>query len=222
MNIAFYVSGKGTRLKKIFRDNRFTTIKKHVKLVFTDNFLNDDLSEIKNNNQVEIKGIQYENIEGTIRFKNHYLSEILLEKFNNSKIDYCFCFGDHILTSELLDHYKYKIINFHPSLLPMFPGRRSIDKAVENNSFLMGNTAHFIDEGIDTGPIIMQNVIHSSIFEKNKDYDEILDIQIDMFYQIFDWLNEDRIQIKNNKCVIKNSSFEKAVFYPRIENGGKR
>jgi len=222
MNIAFYVSGRATRLKKIFSDKRFNRIKDHIKLVYTDNYCKDGLLEIKKNSQIDVDGVQYEDLNGKTKLKNQQLSKIILDKFNSNRIDYCFCFGDHILTSELLDYYQNRIINFHPSILPMFPGRKSIDKAVEKNNFLLGNTAHFIDEGIDTGPIIMQSVVHSSVFEKGNNYDTILDNQIDMFFQILDWILDDRIEFNNNKCVVKNSSFEKVVFYPKIESERQR
>ena len=49
-----------------------------------------------------------------------------------------------------------QIVNVHPSLLPAFPGVRAIEQAIEHGVQVMGVTVHFIDEGVDSGPIILQ------------------------------------------------------------------
>lgn len=64
-----------------------------------------------------------------------------------------------LLTPLFINKYRNKIINVHPSLLPSFPGLKSQVKAVEYGVTVTGCTTHFIDEGIDTGPIIMQSPI---------------------------------------------------------------
>ena len=107
------------------------------------------------------------------------------------------------------------MINFHPSILPHFPGINSIDRALAGKVNLLGNTAHFIDEGVDTGPIIMQSVIHKSKFV---DYDSILDLQLPMIDQIFKWLIEERINVNNGEVKIINSDI-KINFIPNLEIG---
>jgi phosphoribosylglycinamide formyltransferase-1 len=49
-----------------------------------------------------------------------------------------------------------RMVNVHPSLLPAFPGVRPIEQAVEYGVRVMGVTVHFVDEGVDSGPIILQ------------------------------------------------------------------
>lgn len=96
--------------------------------------------------------------------KNLELSNNLLQVLREYEIDYCFSFGAHILKGKLLEEYENRIINFHPSLLPAYPGIKSIDRAIADKVNLLGNTVHFIDAGMDTGPIIMQSVIPSVAF----------------------------------------------------------
>lgn len=64
-----------------------------------------------------------------------------------------------LLSPSFTKKYRYRIINIHPSLLPSFPGLESQRKAYEYGVRVTGCTAHFIDEGIDTGPIIMQSPV---------------------------------------------------------------
>jgi len=59
----------------------------------------------------------------------------------------------------LLEHWEGRIINLHPSLLPSFPGQHSIRDALQYRVKLTGCTVHFVDEGVDTGPIIAQESV---------------------------------------------------------------
>jgi phosphoribosylglycinamide formyltransferase 1 len=59
----------------------------------------------------------------------------------------------------LLHTYKGRIVNIHPSLLPAFPGKNAIGQALEAGVKVTGVTIHFVDEGMDTGPIIAQREI---------------------------------------------------------------
>lgn len=64
-----------------------------------------------------------------------------------------------ILHDEFLNHYSGRIVNIHPSLLPSFPGLKAQKQALEYGVKWSGATVHFVDAGVDTGPIIMQAVV---------------------------------------------------------------
>ncbi|WP_042141968.1 phosphoribosylglycinamide formyltransferase [Paucisalibacillus sp. EB02] len=59
----------------------------------------------------------------------------------------------------LLNAYEEKILNIHPSLLPSFPGKDAIGQALAAGAEITGVTVHYIDEGMDTGPIIAQKQV---------------------------------------------------------------
>lgn len=61
-----------------------------------------------------------------------------------------------ILTTHLIDRFRGRIVNVHPSLLPAFPGVRAIEQALDYGVQVTGVTVHFVDEGVDSGPIIKQ------------------------------------------------------------------
>ena len=67
-----------------------------------------------------------------------------------------------LLTSEFIGRFRDRVINVHPSLLPAFPGLRAIERAVEAGVEETGVTVHFVDEGIDTGPIVLQQAVELS------------------------------------------------------------
>lgn len=64
-----------------------------------------------------------------------------------------------MVKSGLLEAFPGKIVNIHPSLLPAFPGLESWRQALEYGAKVAGCTVHFVDQGMDTGPIILQRTV---------------------------------------------------------------
>jgi phosphoribosylglycinamide formyltransferase-1 len=64
-----------------------------------------------------------------------------------------------VLSQEFLQALKIPVVNIHPSLLPAFPGLHAQRQAVEYGVRLSGCTVHFVDEGLDSGPIILQEAV---------------------------------------------------------------
>lgn len=64
-----------------------------------------------------------------------------------------------ILTPVFVGAYTDRIVNVHPSLLPAFPGIRAIEQAVEHGVEVFGVTVHLVDDGVDTGRILLQDAI---------------------------------------------------------------
>ena len=67
-----------------------------------------------------------------------------------------------IISPEFVKKYKNKIINIHPALLPSFSGLDAQKQAVDYGSKYSGCTVHFVDSGVDTGPIILQKIVKVS------------------------------------------------------------
>jgi phosphoribosylglycinamide formyltransferase-1 len=64
-----------------------------------------------------------------------------------------------LLTPGFLARFPSRVINVHPALLPAFPGLHAIEQALDYGVKVFGVTVHFVDEGVDTGPIIAQRAI---------------------------------------------------------------
>ena len=64
-----------------------------------------------------------------------------------------------LLSAAFLAAFPLRVINVHPALLPAFPGVRAVEQALEYGVKVFGVTVHFVDEGIDSGPIILQQAI---------------------------------------------------------------
>jgi phosphoribosylglycinamide formyltransferase-1 len=64
-----------------------------------------------------------------------------------------------LLTTAFLDRFPNRIVNVHPSLLPDFPGTSAIDDALAAGVATTGVTVHYVDEGVDSGPVIRQEPV---------------------------------------------------------------
>ena len=64
-----------------------------------------------------------------------------------------------IISPSFLARFPQRVINVHPALLPAFPGLRVIEQAIDYGAKVTGVTVHFVDEGVDTGPIILQRAL---------------------------------------------------------------
>jgi formyltetrahydrofolate deformylase len=68
-----------------------------------------------------------------------------------------------ILPQRIVEAFRHRIINIHPSLLPYFPGPAPYKQAFESGVRVHGCTAHFVTEELDQGPVIMQDVFHINV-----------------------------------------------------------
>lgn len=101
-----------------------------------------------------------------------YDSEIIniLQEYDVNPENGLVCLAGYmrLLSPEFVRKYKMRIMNIHPSLLPSFPGLNSQKKALDYGVKVTGCTVHFVDEGLDSGPVIAQKhvtVLDSDTFE---------------------------------------------------------
>lgn len=86
--------------------------------------------------------------------------QMIYERLKQEEITWIFLAGYmRLIGTTLLEHYEGKIVNIHPSLLPQFPGKDAIGQAFEAKVKETGVTIHFVDAGMDTGPIIAKESV---------------------------------------------------------------
>ena len=91
--------------------------------------------------------------------KSSYEKEIIKVLESNSVDLVCLAGYMKLISPEFVRHFKGRMMNTHPALLPAFPGLHVQKKALEHGVKYSGATVHFVDEGCDTGPIIIQAVV---------------------------------------------------------------
>ena len=85
----------------------------------------------------------------------------VLKKYGVTKNNGLVCLAGfmRIISPEFVKKYKNKMINIHPAILPAFPGLDAQKQAIEYGVKFSGCTVHFVDDGVDSGPIIIQSIV---------------------------------------------------------------
>ena len=147
LKLAVLVSGRGSNLQSII-DNIESGIlkgKAQIVLVISNNPQAYSLERAKKHG-IETLVVEYEaQITSAIKQKGADLI--------------CLAGYMKLLSPEFVRAFPHKIINIHQALLPAFPGLHVQKKALEHGVKFSGCTVHFVDEGCDTGPIIIQAVV---------------------------------------------------------------
>ena len=100
--------------------------------------------------------------------------------------------------------YPMKIMNIHPALLPAFPGTRGVEDALDYGVKVSGCTLHFVDEGLDTGPIILQ----AAVEVRDDDTPESLHRRIHreeyrLYPRGLDLFARGNIELKGRRCIVR-------------------
>lgn len=84
----------------------------------------------------------------------------LIERLESRQVGLvCLAGYMRILGTAFVEHFRGRLLNVHPSLLPAFPGLHAQRQALEHGVTVAGATVHFVDEGTDTGPIVLQAAV---------------------------------------------------------------
>jgi phosphoribosylglycinamide formyltransferase-1 len=108
-----------------------------------------------------------------------------------------------LLSPEFVRRYKLRIMNIHPSLLPSFPGLNSQKKALDYGVKVTGCTVHFVDEGLDSGPIIAQR--HVMVFDNDTLEtlsERILEQEHVLYPYCVKLFSENRLLIEDRKVIV--------------------
>jgi len=148
MNIALMASGTGTNaINLIDQSAKF----KNIKII---GIIVDQAQSKLLEQKLNIPVLLIERSSSMTRRDHERLIEVQLKNWN---IDWILLAGFmRILSKKFISHYPNRIMNIHPSLLPLFPGANAYEDAFNANVTESGITIHFVDEGVDTGEIWRQ------------------------------------------------------------------
>jgi len=153
------ISGRGSNMEAILKSIKKNKIPANPAVVISNK------ADAKGLKMAQGFGVKTEVIESQgIKGPNwDYDKKIIsvLEKYNVTASNGLVCLAGfmRIMSPEFIRHFKGRVMNIHPALLPSFPGLHSQKQAVEYGAKYSGCTVHFADEGVDTGPIIIQAVV---------------------------------------------------------------
>ena len=156
-------------------------------------------------------GIQTEVIESSkykgkrLQYDKKIISTLKKYKVTPSNGLVCLAGFMRIISPYFIKEYKNKILNIHPALLPAFPGLDAQKQAIEFGSKFSGCTVHFVDEGVDTGPIIIQEIVKINNNDTEKSLSKkILMKEHEIYPKAVELFAKKKISIKGRKVKISN------------------
>ncbi|MEU1627488.1 phosphoribosylglycinamide formyltransferase [Streptomyces sp. NPDC020096] len=108
-----------------------------------------------------------------------------------------------ILGKEFLTRFGGRVINTHPALLPSFPGTHGVRDALAYGAKVTGCTVHFVDDGVDTGPIIAQSVVEvRNEDDENTLHERIKEVERRLLVEVVGRLARDGYRIEGRKVIV--------------------
>jgi len=198
--IAVFASGFGSNLQALIDYNNKHGLNGDIVLVFSNNKDAFALVRAKKNN---IKAVFMDPTRYSSREK--YDSKII-EMLEEEKIDLVVLAGYMLLLSqEFVRKFKNKILNIHPTLLPSFKGTHGIKDAYRYGVKVTGVTVHFVDEDLDSGPIILQEAFPIDPDDSVEELEEkIHKVEHKIYPEAVKYFCEDRLEIDGRRVKILN------------------
>lgn len=151
MKVAIFASGNGSNFEAIAESDELRNLGLEIELLVCDQ---PNAHVIKRAEKYHVP--VFVNQLADYANRSEY-EQAIIDKLTPLKIEYILLAGYmRVVTPTLLGVYPNRIINIHPSLLPKYSGLEAIERAYVANEPVTGVTIHYIDEGVDTGPVIKQ------------------------------------------------------------------
>ena len=198
LKLGVLISGNGSNLQSIIDHIEKGSLTAVIKIVISNN---PDAYGITRAKKHGIPFVVLKNGD----FKNKEEFDLELIRILESKcVDLVILAGFmRIISPTILKAFPQKIMNIHPALLPSFPGIHGQKQALEYGVKISGCTVHFVDEGVDTGPIIMQKAVQ--VFDDDTEETlaaRILTDEHRIYPQAIQLFAEGKIEIKGRKIRI--------------------
>jgi len=205
LHLGILISGRGSNMESILK-----AIKKQ-KIPIDPAVVISNKPNAKGLAIAKKLGVQTEIIDSA-KYKGkrqQYDKEIIsvLKKYKVTPTNGLVCLAGfmRIISPYFIKEYRNKILNIHPAILPAFPGLDAQKQAIEFGAKFSGCTVHFVDEGVDTGPIILQDIVKIT----NKDTEKTLSKKIlakehQIYPKAVDLFARKKILIKGKRVKIQN------------------
>jgi phosphoribosylglycinamide formyltransferase-1 len=129
---------------------------------------------------------------------------LILRELLERKVDLVVMAGYmRIITNTLVEPFYGRMINVHPSLLPSFPGIKAISQAYEYGVKVTGVTVHFVDGGLDSGPIIAQRAVNVGEGESEEALTQrIHTVEHELLPMVIGWLRSGKVSLEGRKVML--------------------
>ncbi|HOW23841.1 MAG TPA: phosphoribosylglycinamide formyltransferase [Sedimentibacter sp.] len=204
VNIGVLISGSGTNLQSLIDNIEKGNIKGTIKVVISNRRDAYGLERAKKHgiDAVYIRQKDFESFED--------FNKAIIDVLKAHEVELVVLAGYlKILTPQFIEEYKNRIINIHPSLIPAFCGKgyygiRVHEEVINYGVKISGATVHFVDEGADTGPIIIQEAVEVTEEDTAESLQaKVLKIEHKILPLAVKYYCEGRLQIEGRRVLIK-------------------
>lgn len=198
-NIVILISGSGTNMESLITKSRAHGLD----VRFTVICDNPAASGISRARKLGVETMIADRFSKS-PYMNSEDERILMDLLARIKPDFILLAGFmRIVSTGIIEHYKHRIVNIHPSLLPSFKGRDAQKQAFDYGVKVSGCTVHFIDSGVDTGPVIMQECVDiSGILSHEEVREKILEREHALYFKALRLLLSGNYTIEGRRVII--------------------
>jgi phosphoribosylglycinamide formyltransferase-1 len=195
--IVVLASGAGTLFESLVNYIKNNNVNYEISLLITDQ---KDAPVIKN---AIVNGIKFKEVVLADFLDRSTWNQELIRIISQENPEWIFSLGFmKILDKSFIQAFHQKVINVHPSYLPAFKGLSAVQDALDAKVVHTGATVHFIDEGVDTGPIILQQMVPVLPEDtKEKLHERIKKTEREMICEAMDMLTTKRVSVLEGKVV---------------------
>lgn len=198
LRLAVLASGRGSNFEAILRACQAGELDAQINILISDK---PDAAALDKARKAGIEAcfINPRDYEDRDTYEKHLVNEL-----RSHEVDLVVLAGYMRLVGKtLLQAYRWRILNIHPALLPSFPGLHAQRQALEYGVKVSGCTVHFVDEGMDTGPIILQATV-PVLDDDTEDslVARILTQEHRIYKQALQFLAQGRVYLEERKVII--------------------
>ncbi|GAV26241.1 phosphoribosylglycinamide formyltransferase [Carboxydothermus islandicus] len=198
INLGVLASGRGSNFQAIIDAVARGVLPAKIKVLVTDN------SEAYAIERARRAGIPWHYFDPkSFKNKEEYEKEIVKTLLSYEVDTVCLAGYMRLIGKPLLSSFPMRIINIHPALLPAFPGLHAQKQALDYGVKIAGCTVHFVDEGMDTGPIILQAAVPVYDDDSEESLSErILEQEHRILVEALRLLSENRLVVEGRRVRI--------------------
>lgn len=205
LNLAILISGRGSNMEAILKSIKRKKIRINPAVVIANK---PDAAGLKIAKRLGVKTevVDSSDYKGKrVEYDKKIIS--VLNKYGVTPKNGLVCLAGfmRIISPQFVRKYKNRMMNIHPALLPSFPGLNAQEQTIKFGAKFSGCTVHFADEGVDTGPIIIQAIIKVKDGDTKESLSKRILVKEHIIYpQAVKLFAENKIKISGRSTIIKN------------------
>lgn len=203
INLAIIISGRGSNMKAILSSILSGNLKNVNPAVVISNRKDAIGLEVAKNNFNIPTEIVLSNGKKGWDYDKEIVSK--LRSYNVLPSNGLICLAGYmkIISTEFVSEYKFRIMNIHPALLPSFRGLHAQKQALDYGVKVSGCTVHFVNDEVDTGPIILQQAVNVYTTDTEEDIsNRILELEHKLYPQAVKLFAENKLKVEGRKVII--------------------